>query len=151
MMSAESVETLAGLVRAKRHCLAELCALESRQFESIEADDVNRLLDLLSVKHRLIERLQTVERALMPFRDQPPETRRWPNAALRDACAADLAECERLLAALLRDEKRCEQTLVCRRDEAARQLHGAHHAARARDAYFQGTSGAGQLDLTSDH
>jgi len=61
-----------------------------------------------------------------------------------------LADCESLLAEILRQERESEHELVRRRDETARQLAGMSTVHKARDAYLeQTTDPAGQLDLTS--
>jgi hypothetical protein len=117
----------------------------------VEGGNVTGLLDLLAAKQRPLDRLQQIERALEPFRDQDPDRRRWASPEERRRCAEENAECESLLAEIVSREKCAEAELSRRRDETASRLDGAHLAGRARGAYTQSSNPtARQLDLLSD-
>jgi hypothetical protein len=128
-------DALARLVRAKRDCLLQLRELGQRQLPLIDAGDMTTLLDLLAVKQRYLAKLQQIERALDPFRGQDPERRQWRTPEARAECAADLKQCESLLAEIVDREQRGEGALRARRDETARQLQGAYFSGQARGAY----------------
>ncbi len=137
-------------LRAKRSCLTQLRDLSHRQMELIDGGDMTRLLDLLVVKQRMIEQLQRIERALDPFRGDPPEARRWRSAEVKQRCADEAEQCELLLAEVMNREKQGEALLTRRRDEVAHRLQGAHRAAQARQSYLEPPQdGACQLDVSA--
>ncbi|MBN2579322.1 MAG: hypothetical protein JXB10_10055 [Pirellulales bacterium] len=137
-MSNFDTDVLFDLIRAKRECLLRLRDLGRQQQTLIEDGDMTGLLNLLVAKQKPIMQLQRLERALEPFRRQDPERRVWRTPEARTRCADALGQCETLLAEIMRHEKFCEEALVRRRDEAARQLQGAHLAGQARQAYQAG-------------
>ena len=144
-------DTLAELIRSKRECLVRIRDLGRRQVELIEAVDMTGLLDLLAVKQRSLMKLQQIEKALDPFRDQDPDSRRWRTPELRHRCSRQLQECETLLSEIVGREKTAEETLSLRRDQAAQRLQGAHLAGQARQAYVpEVPSQLNQLDLLSE-
>ncbi len=146
-----SPEILAALVQRKRLCLEQLQVLGQKQRELIDSDQVTRLLDLLSVKQRMLFELRKVDVALQPFARQSPQERNWGNPQQRQRCAADLEVCERLLAQIVVQQKEDEQTLIRRRDEVAQALRGMHVAGLAREAYEARTPNpVSRIDLSSD-
>ena len=150
-MATLETDTLAELIGAKRECLRQIRDLGRRQFELIDADEMTALLDLLALKQRSLLRLQQIERALDPFRNQDAGQRRWRSTEARQACAEQLSQCEALLQEIVTQEKRSESTLRRRRDEAAARLQGLHAADAARGAYAaQSAADFSQLDLLSD-
>lgn len=142
-------DVLAEIIHRKTRCLAQLRALGEKQLASTMSGSMSDLLDVLALKQQVLLQLQRIERELDPFRDQVPESRRWASPQARQQCAADLAECEAILADVVRQEKQSEQELVRRRDEAAAQLRGTQSASQARRAYLAPTAGPSQLDLSS--
>jgi hypothetical protein len=123
-----------------------------RQFELIEAGDLGALLKVLSSKQRLLGELQSLERALDPFRDQRPEERQWSSLERREACSRDAAEGNRLLKEIFQIEQRSSALLHERRDAAAAGLARLHSAQEACGAYLAGPAvvPASRLDLTSE-
>jgi hypothetical protein len=150
-MTASETDVLAELICNKRECLLRLRDMGRRQLELIEEADMTGLLDLLATKQHSLLRLQQIERALDPFRDQDPDRRRWRDPGDRARCAEQLQQCERLLAEIVGQEKHSEGLLTRRRDEAAARLQGAHFAGQARGAYSAPPNRpVSQLDLHSD-
>lgn len=148
-----SLETdiLFELIRSKRSCLEQLQVMGRRQIELIESDRMSALLDLLAQKQQTLMELQQIERGLDPFRNQPPELRRWRNEEARRRCAAEMDVCEALLAEIIDREKAGEQALLLRRDEAAARLQEMHRAGRAQASYNSSPAGTiSQIDLCSD-
>jgi hypothetical protein len=144
-------DILADLIRAKRECLLQVRDYGRKQLELIDQGNMTALLDLLSIKQRSIAQLQRIEKMLDPFRNQDPERRAWSTPEARAACAEHVAECDVLLAEVIKNEKYCETALIRRRDEAADQLQGAHVAGYARQAYLGGPEmPMGQLDLSTE-
>lgn len=144
-------DLLADLIGRKYECLVGLREMGRRQWELVQAGEITRLLDLLSVKQGAMARLQRIERALDPFRAQSPDSRRWRSEESRRHCAEQLSACEALLGEIVVQEKRSEQELVRRRDEVAVRLQGAHTASQARGAYHVAENQQGaRLDLLSD-
>jgi hypothetical protein len=143
-------DVLAGLIARKHKCLLQLRELGMRQRGFIDGGQMTSLLDVLAVKQRILGDLQQIERDLTAFRGQDPETRRWRTPDDRRRCAAQLGECQRMLAEIIEQEKQSEHVLVRRRDEVAVQLQGVNMAGRARAAYVQFPSTpVSHLDLTS--
>lgn len=150
-MAATQTDNLAELIAGKRACLTELRDLGRRQLELVESGDMTGLLSLLAVKQKSLARLQRLEKALDPFREQDPESRAWRTPEDRQRCAANVQECEALLGEIVTQEKHAEGVLVRRRDEAAERLQETHFAGQARGAYQGGAAGPiSQLDLTSE-
>jgi hypothetical protein len=150
-MSAGETEILFSLIRTKRECLLRLRDLGKKQQVLIDEGDFGALLEVLAAKQKPLVQLQRLERALDPFRRQDPEGRVWQTPEERQRCAEVLQECESLLTAVLRQEKYCEGALLRRREEAARQLQGAHLAGRAREAYQAAPAlPLSQVDLLSE-
>lgn len=146
-----NTERLAKLIDAKHHCLGRLVELGRRQHELIDAGRMTALLDLLVTKGNTLEQLQKIERALDPYREQPPDQRPWPSEELRRRCNERLQHCEAMLRQIIRQEQHSEAALIRRRDEAGEKLQGAHHADIARAAYHTPPdTSTGQLDLSSD-
>jgi hypothetical protein len=150
-MTALETDLLSDLIRRKRSCLVQLRDMGGKQLELIQGGNVSDLLELLAAKQHVLIQLQQVERQLDPFRGENPQTRRWSTPQKRQECAGDQADCERLLAHIVTQEKQSEQELTRRRDEVAARLSGVHTASQARGAYLaQPRVGTRQLDLVSD-
>jgi hypothetical protein len=144
-----ATEVLAERMEQKLSLLMQLRDLGRRQSVLIDAGDLTQLLKLLSAKQRLLSALHTIERALDPFRSEDPEARIWASSAQRSRCAQAATECERLLRAIVEQERESETQMTLRRDEAAARLNGAHSTAEVRHAYVsQRLNTSSQLDLT---
>ena len=150
-MTTMDTEILADAIREKHRCLVQLRDMGRRQLELIDVGNMTGLLDVLAAKQRTLSLLQGIERRLEPFRNQAPETRRWPAPEARAACAEQLRQCEALLSEIVCQEKFSESVLVRRRDEAAERLRGVNLAGQARGAYALAPhAGVHQVDLLSD-
>ncbi|NQT37266.1 MAG: hypothetical protein HQ581_07245 [Planctomycetes bacterium] len=145
-------ELLAQGVERKYECLEQLRDLGRRQMALVDQGEMATLLDVLAAKQRLLVRLQQIEKALDPFRDQDARQRQWVSESQRLACAEKLNGCQELLREIVAQEKQSEQRLIRRRDEAAIQLQGVHAARQACGAYGDKLdhNNAGQIDLLSD-
>ncbi|MEM1304536.1 MAG: hypothetical protein AAGG46_06550 [Planctomycetota bacterium] len=128
-------ENLARLIGQKRQVLVRLHEVGRQQQRLVESGDVATLLKLLAAKQRLLAALQQVERQLAPHHAEDPEQRVWPSPKHRAACAAEAAECSRLLSEVMEMEKSQESVMVERRDNLAGQLRTAHAAHAAHAAY----------------
>jgi len=134
-MSALDTDLLSDLIQRKRSCLVQLRDMGEKQLVLVHEGNMTQLLELLAVKQHVLIQLQQTERGLDRFRDEDPQKRVWSSPAKRQQCAANLADCERLLAQIVAQEKQSEQELIRRRDEAADRLAGVHTAGQARGAY----------------
>jgi hypothetical protein len=153
MTPTNALETslLAELIARKRDCLLQLRDLGPRQLALVREGSMTTLLDVLSAKQRLLWELQKLERQIDPFRGQDPADRRWPTPEARQQTAGRLAECEALLAQIVRQDQQSEEELIRRRQQTAIQLRGVHAAHRARGAYLApACDAAGRLDLLSE-
>ena len=151
-MSVLESDQLAELIGRKHTCLGELREIGQRQLQLVRGGEMSSLLGVLAVKQRLIERLQSIERELDPFRTQSPESRCWRSEIHRQRCAKEVKLCEELFAEILRVEKQGETELVQRRDETAKRLDSAHRAGMTRGAYMETCckKQGGQLDVASE-
>jgi hypothetical protein len=152
-----STDILMQLVRARYTCLVQLRDLGRRQMELIDQGNVTGLLDVLTVKQKPLHDIQRIEKALDPYRDQDPEKRQWRSGEDRAACARLIEQCSALLKEIVTQEKRCEETMVEKRDATALQLQRLRAAGQAHGAYTAATRSTGypgagmrQLDLTSE-
>jgi flagellar biosynthesis/type III secretory pathway chaperone len=143
--------SLARLIDQKHDLLAHLVTLARRQLGLIHAGEMSPLLAVLSAKQTLLEQLQVIERQIDPYRDQDPETRRWPTPAHRQRCADAAGQCGTMLAELIELERQGEAELVRRRNEATQRLQEMRGAAEARGAYSAGSPVRhARLDLASE-
>ena len=150
-VTAFETDVLAELIRRKQDCLRQLFEMGKKQLDLVKNESVTELLDVLSAKQRVIDRLLQIERALDPFRDQDPDRRRWRTPQARQESAEMLDRCESLLGQIMDQEKQSEHELIRRRDRAAVQLQGAHLASQARGAYTpRPRPELSQLDLLSE-
>lgn len=151
-MNRLDTELLSALIDKKQECLVRLRDMGRRQYELVHEGCITGVLDVLSAKQDVLVRLQSIERALEPFRDQDPEARRWASPERRQRCAQQLQRCEELLAEIIAQERQSEQELVRRRDETAEQLQGIRAAGQARGAYITTPAPTThQLDLSSEY
>jgi len=130
-----STKQLSDLIRRKHVVLVELCDVGRRQKDIVERGDTATLLKLLATKQTMIAVLQQVERELVPFHADDPETRTWTSPEERTQCAQQAAECNRLLQEIVELERHCAERMTTRRNEVAAQLQQVNAAGQARDAY----------------
>jgi hypothetical protein len=119
--------------------------------ELIDQGNVTGLLDLLAFKQKPLSDIQRVEKALDPYRSQDPAKRQWPSADDRAACAKLVEECDMMLKEIVAQEKRCEETMVRKRDATALELQRLRAAGQAHGAYLTpARAGVSQIDLSSE-
>jgi hypothetical protein len=148
-MTTADTDRLAELVAQKHRCLEQLHWLGQRQLESIEGANLGFLLQLLAAKQKLLDDLHQVQRELVPFQDQNPDSRPWQSTERRAACAKQLAECDSLLRQIVQQELRSQEQLAAHRDEAAELLQLGAAASSVHGAYVQAHEPTlGQLDLS---
>jgi hypothetical protein len=144
-------DRLAQLLRTRYECLLELRDLGRRQMELIERGELAALLDLLTTRQRSIDRLQRIERALDPFRDQSPQQRRWRSAEHRQQCAALIEQCQSLLAEIIAREKQCETALLHQREQTLALLQRMQMASNVQGMYTADMDIAGsQINMLSE-
>ena len=136
-MSSLNTKHLATLISQRRRCLQQLRELGKRQDEMILASDMTALMQLLSAKQQLVTALQKIEVELRPYAEDDPEARVWESPAARESCAAEAAECRRLLEEVMEAEQRNHSQLALRRDDAAHQLRSVASNRQVRQAYQQ--------------
>jgi hypothetical protein len=147
------VETdlLTELIRRRHDKLLELRNLSRLQMEHARAGETNALLGVLAAKQALLAELQETDRRLDPFRAQDPEARHWRTPADRRRCQETASACAALLGEIMLLEKHSEADMLRRRDEASRQLQGAHVGDQARQGYARAAiPPKGSLDISSD-
>lgn len=139
------------LLDRKHRALVELHALSGQQLELIDQEQMSGLLQLLAIKQRLLGELYEVNGHLAPLRGAEVDERRWPNPETRARCQGLLARCERLLLETLEQDRRGEQLLAARRDQAEARMQQAWQGALTAQSYADTSPPvASRLDLTSE-
>lgn len=129
-------DRLAELIDHKSQALVQLLELSRRQAGFIAEGDLASLLTLLSVKQKLLHRVQELERMLDPFRSEDPEKRVWRSVEMRQQVAEGARYCEMLVAEVMALEEQGEAEMVRRRDRAANQLQVVAQASHVRGSYL---------------
>ena len=149
-------DQLAELMAQRHQCLSQMHKLGLKQTELVSSGEIGALLRLLSVKNQLIVALQTIERQLAPFHGEDPQARSWSDPSVRERCARQADECQKLLDDIMQMERQNEQIMLQRRDQLASQLQTAQSGLTARRAYQSQQRPVGaatatdQLDLRSN-
>jgi flagellar biosynthesis/type III secretory pathway chaperone len=129
-------DLLANLMDRKHEVLVQLHQLSQQQRARVdEGHDVSELLGLLAAKQTLLDKLNTLERQLDPFRRQDPESRDWRSADERRRCSRVAGRCQSLMGEILELERHAEMELRRRRDRTAERLKAVSNGAAARAAY----------------
>ena len=148
-----STSTLAELVQRRHDCLRELLILVRQQQELAASGDLDRLLAVLSQKQPCLAALESLSRALAPFRDEDAERRVWADPSQRAHCQTLWNECATIYDEIVEGERGSEAVLREQRDQIGQRLETAHSTHQIHTAYLQGTRplaphAGGQLDLT---
>lgn len=143
-------EVLSELVQHKHDLLEQLRELSRRQAALVGSEDLEKLLNVLSMKQRLLDSLQQVEVRLHPFREQDPDRRQWNSPQDRERCRRVAERCEAILGEIILVERQSESELIARRDAAAARLQGLHQTTQAARAYRANDPTSVRLDLSSD-
>lgn len=133
-------------------CYTQLLDLSQRQRHSIEANDVDELLRILSQKQNVLERVGAIERSLLPYKQNWQRLRGELEESARQVLDVALATVEELLNDLIAAEKESERLLVARRDACRNELNAAAAGSAAHQAYASRPGGkpARFIDVRSD-
>ena len=131
----QSTERLAELVAQKHRVLLQLREVGGRQMDLVVSGETPLLLKLLAVKQSLISALQDLEKQLAPFHAEDPQRRRWATPEVREQCARQADECNRLLQEVVALEQLGAEKMTIRRNELAARLDHVHTASQVRSAY----------------
>lgn len=134
-MTHADLNQLTSLLAHKLECLSRLRELGREQQELIENRRLTELIQALSLKQRLIDRLNQIESDLRPFHAQHPDARPWRSPEARQQCAKMVELCQLLSQEILRQEEEGQKRLKEQRDDTAAQLRQLHSAWEAREAY----------------
>ena len=146
-------DRLVELVEQKLELLEQLRTLARRQGEYVQQGEMDRLLNLLAAKQKIVRQVQMTDRDLEPYRHDDPESRRWRSQELRDRCRQMADRCASLLSEVVLYEKQCTSQLEQQKQHTARRLETIDHANAARQAYTSASSPTNEpsrfLDLES--
>ncbi len=134
-MSELDTKQLAALIDKRHRCFSGLLELSTMQSELIAKGDMPALFRTFTAKNQWVVGLQAIERELAPYQQQDPESRDWASPKEREQCAAQAAECKKLLDRLMQLEMANEKAMTERRDDVATRLKTAQSAGAARTAY----------------
>lgn len=138
-----STDRLAELLCLKLRVLEQVLSISRSQLEIVQRDEVDSLMELLSAKQILLDRMRDLQEELANYRDEDPDKRVWHSLHRREQTQKVAARCEQVLEEIMRLEKESERQLVIQRDMVAADLKAADRAEFARDAY------AGNSDVSS--
>lgn len=145
-----TTDDLHALMNAKVEVLEQLCELAKQQTSITQSGDATILLNFLSRKQPLMDRLGEIQADLAYFADDDPEQRRWRAPELRQACRAAAERCQHVLAEIVLLEKQSLDEMSLRRDALAAQLQDGQDGTLAAQAYHSSDAlNEGCLDLTS--
>ncbi|MDR0870641.1 MAG: hypothetical protein LBN39_07595 [Planctomycetaceae bacterium] len=123
------------LIRKKEELLHRLLPVSQRQLEIVRSENVDKLLQHLWRKSKLLDELAEIERQLVPFKDIPPEQRVWQNGEERETVCAAIERCNELLEQILEldtvstEEHAAQKSSTedeLKRVRTASQVHGAY-------------------------
>lgn len=144
-------DRLSQLIDAKLAVLMKLLELSQRQIAAVDDSDLSTLLRLLAGKQQLVDQIQQLDRALVPYQQQDPETRRWASPEHRTRCRHQAQRCEAVLREILVVEQQAEAVMQQQRAATAQRLATMQQAGQAQRAYVSTPSIAPRtLDLASE-
>lgn len=145
---------LAELTTERMRLLERILSLSEQQRELVRFGNTTELLGLLGIKQKMMSMLETLERALDPFREEDPEKRVWDSESARDACRTTISRCDLLLRKILECDRESEATMQERKDGLQRQIKQLE-SGRASGEYLRQSQETGavphtRLDLKSE-
>ncbi len=93
-----------------------------RQGELAHGNDMPGLLEVLAAKQRMLDDLERIERELDPYRDTPPEKRRWATDEERRYADRLIRRCEIRLRAIIDQDRESERILAEKRSDIQKEL-----------------------------
>ena len=116
-------------------CYTSLLDLSRRQRGLIEDGDIDRLMEVLGQKQRILTTVEGIEERLSPYKQEWTSLREGLDEDDRQVLDLALSTVEELLAELIDLEKKSEQLLADCRDETQRQLSEAVRGNAVHRAY----------------
>lgn len=132
---------LTQLVLKRLGILERLWAISKKQLDGIRDGGMEVLFDILARKQSMLHELETVERALDPYRATPPDQRLWDSEEEREKCRQLIANCETMLKRILQCDRTSEQEMIARKSEVEEQLKRLD-SARVTSEYVRQTTRA---------
>lgn len=149
--SPPSTASLPVLVGKRLGILDRLHCVSERQMEVVRTGDIAALNELLGVKQRIFNELESVERELDPHRDILPENRKWNSEQERLDCQGLIERCEARLAAILRLDEESGRIMLEKRDALRKEIQKLN-GQRASNAYVrQATNGSDVAGPPREH
>ena len=147
-MDAERAQLLIDTLAQKRDCCRRLLELSRKQRSLISDSQLSELMELLVTKHRVLGRLDEVQRNLGPLIPVWESRRDSFDSDARVRCDELLDETEKDLADLIDCEKQCEQGLEELRRVSLEQMRQTDDGRRLNQTYL--TSAAGPTNRLVD-
>jgi hypothetical protein len=144
-------ERLIGLLEQQRDVYQQLRSLAQRQGAMISSNDADGLLELLSARQKLVDRLAQLNDALMPMRQRWQELLGEMPEQVRKQIRTLVLEVNDLLQSILTTDARDTQELSARQVSVGRELSRATTGRKAHLAYAPGSKGAARfVDRTDE-
>ncbi len=128
-------EELLELLDAQHGLYRELRRLAQAQRDLIAAEDPSALLNLLSQRQRLIDRLAAINQRLEPVRGDWKRIEAMLTTEQRRRAAGLVDRVGQLLAEILRTDEADSKTLSARKESAGRQVQTTTAVSQAQAAY----------------
>ena len=151
-MDRQQTQHMADLITRRRDLMVKILKCSMDQERAISDGLVEQLVSRLNEKQVLVNELIEIQAALKPYSDVDAEQRDWESEDLRLRCGHEIEETERMNAAILEIDTRCERAMVQRRSELFDALNKNTDAATVAKAYSAGAGpkgGGGSFDLSS--
>jgi len=128
---------LSELIRRKEELLRRLLPISVCQLEIVRRSDMTALLQHLGQKQRVMDEFEDVERLLAPFREIPPEKRKWKDETERLETGAAMERCTAMLEEILRNDSISTEELSIQKTEVKEQLRRVRQGSHVSSAYRQ--------------
>lgn len=135
MSNQQQTMMLAQLINERRDLMVEILKASIAQEKAIGEGLIEPLVARLNEKQSLVDKLRGIQEQLKPYAEQAPDERNWPSEQERKLCRQAIEETEKLQAAILEIDGRCEKVMIERRDEIFDSLNRTTDAATVAKAY----------------
>jgi small-conductance mechanosensitive channel len=149
-LSADETRQFAELVTRRRDVMVRILKVSMDQERAVLDGMVEALVARLNDKEHLVNELRTIQKSLKPSAEIHPDQRNWASEEARGQCRQELNDTEKLQAAILEIDTRCEKAMIERKDELFASLNKTNGAATAAKAYgAKPVRGGGSFDASS--
>ena len=138
-ISADEAQGLLDKLSREQEIYVNLRELSKRQMEIIDADgDVEKLLEVLARKQVLINEIEDIERELVRFKKEWPDSRAALDGNIRALVEERVRQLRAVLAELMEIENQAQERLLNRSQAVAEDIRRVAKGRQAHRAYAEG-------------